>query len=685
VGLSRSWLIGGCLLAAAAPSLALGDWSEFAPTSVDNGAWIETYATREHNKIRTGGASTDWNDTYLKEKLTLGTLGYSYDPRFLQYRLTVSGAFSQENYSSSFQRNVGWQHRAGPEYDTRFTLLPEHFYNLMVFAARYEPMFKQKAAFQVTQIENRRGATLRYRKKPYFFGTNFVNQSNDFGFVTTDVYQLAVTGKYFLRSKAGNELSFNGAFNPQWFSDTAGLDGSSQEYVGGNTVSVRGVQLTSSVSSRFFDQQGQQGIQSRQNFESDQFSVYELLNVPLPWGFRSDAYYRYLDQDATLSGLVPEQSEHLTNRSNDVRANLVHRLYESLDTGYHFDRNSQDSQGGSTTTLLNSVDANYTKLIPWGRLLTGVSFGLGNADNSGTSNVINESHPEVLVPGSFRLQQQNVDREGISVFLRSPLPPFELVPLVENVHYIVVPVQNSFEIRLLTLPPRFALPERYDFLVSYSNLGGDFELWQNTFANNLSLELFENQVTPYFSYAQVRSGVSSGFFPGNLTDTTTYTAGLFLQRGPFRGRGEYEDLQWDVSPYRAWRGELQYVSPFGRTTAAQATLSYLSRYYPRGLSPADTRAFTDETMTASGYIQQQLFFLAEGLSVNVGGSYSRLSGLVDGDAYGASGYVSWTVAQLQLILGATAYGSQTEGRDVVVLPTQRANQYFYFRLRRRLL
>jgi hypothetical protein len=110
--------------------------------------------------------------------------------------------------------------------------------------------------------------------------------------------------------------------------------------------------------------------------------VYELLNVPLPWGFRSDAYYRYLDQDATISGLEPSQSERFTNRTNDVRANLVHRLYESLDTGYHFDWNSQDSQGGSTDSTVHSVDASYTKLIPWGRLLTGLSLGTGDTNNT---------------------------------------------------------------------------------------------------------------------------------------------------------------------------------------------------------------------------------------------------------------------------------------------------------------
>jgi hypothetical protein len=673
------WLIGACLLVALAPSSTLGDWTEFAPTPVDNGVWLDTFSTWQRDKS-TAGRSAEWTNTFIKEKLTVGSFGYSYDPKFLQYRFSLGGVLSQEYYQSSSQRNTGWRQKAGPEYDTKLTLLPEHFYNLVVFAARYEPMFPERAAAEITQVENRRGLSFRYRKKPYFLATNFLNQKNDYGSASTDLNQLALDGQYFLRTTAGNELSFNGSFNPSWFSDSLGLNGTSMEYQLGNTVNLQRVQLTSSVVERSFNQESPPS----QNFDSNQFSVYEQFNAFLPWNFRSDVSYRFRNDEGTIDQLATSQSQRLTNHDNNIQANLVHRLYESLDSGYHFDFDSQSSEGGSSTSLFHSVDANYTKLIPWGRLLAGVNLGTGESDNSGTSDVINEAHSAVLVPGSFRLQQPNVDRQSIDVFLRSPLPPFELVPLVENVNYVVVPVpaQNSFEIEVFTLPPRFVVPGTYDFLVSYSSFGGDFNIRTNTLTQNGSVELFDNQVTPYYSYALVRPSVTSGFFPGELSDTTTYTAGLALQRGPLRARGEYQELQWDVSPYRSWRGELQYVSPVSRTTNAQATLSYVNRTYWQGLSPTDRTPFTDEALTASGFFQQQLFFLAEGLSLNVGGSYSLFNGLVDGDAYSANGSLNWVTGQLELILGVTAYGSQTSGTNAVEI--RRENQYAYLHLRRRL-
>jgi hypothetical protein len=680
------WLTGACLLVALASSPALCDWTEFVPTPVDNGLWTDIFTSWQRYKSGSGGRSTEWTDTFLKEKLFVGSLGYSYHPKFLQYRFTVGGVLSQENYNLSSRRDGGWRSKIGPEYDTRLTLLPEHFYNLVAFAARYEPMYKQQAAANVDQVENRRGITLRYRKKPYFLNTNFVDQSNDFGFITSDVKRLAVNGTYFLRTKAGNELTFNGAFNPSWFDDTQGLNGTSQEYVAGNTVNLKRVRLTSSVVKNFFNQKSPSSVDLEnglQNFESDQFSVYEQLNMFLPWNFRSDAYYRYLDSDSTINDPGFSGPQHLTNRGNDIRANLVHRLYESLDTGYHFERDSRDSGSGSTTSLFHSVNVDYTKLIPWGRLLAGVNVGTGTTDNSGTADTIDEPHSGVPVPGSFRLRSPNVDGSSIVVFLRSPLPPFELVQLVENVDYTLVPMQNTFEIDVLTLPSRFVVPGTYDFLVSYSSLGGDYTLRTNTFLNTGSVQLFDNQVTPYYSYALVRPDVTSGVFPGTLSDTTTYTVGILLRRGPLRARGEYQDLEWDVAPYRSWRGELQYVSPVSRTTDVHATLSYLNKYYPQGTSPGDTTAFTDETTTVSGHLQQKLLFFAEGLSLNVGGSYSRLNGVADGDAYSGDGFLTWVTGQLQLVLGVTAYGSQTSGTGTI--ETQRENQYVYLRLRRRLL
>ena len=78
------------------------------------------------------------------------------------------------------------------------------------------------------------------------------------------------------------------------------------------------------------------------------------------------------------------------------------------------------------------------------------------------TRVIYEPHVGVSVPGSFTVDQPNADQTTIVVYLRSPLPPFELVRLVENVNYAVIPTQNTFEIPVFALPPQFVVPGTYD-------------------------------------------------------------------------------------------------------------------------------------------------------------------------------------------------------------------------------
>ena len=73
----------------------------------------------------------------------------------------------------------------------------------------------------------------------------------------------------------------------------------------------------------------------------------------------------------------------------------------------------------------------------------------------------------VSVPGSFTLGQPHIDPASIAVFVQYPLPPFQLVRLVENVDYVVIPV-NTFEIAVVGLPPGFVVPGTFDFFVSYA-------------------------------------------------------------------------------------------------------------------------------------------------------------------------------------------------------------------------
>ena len=92
------------------------------------------------------------------------------------------------------------------------------------------------------------------------------------------------------------------------------------------------------------------------------------------------------------------------------------------------------------------------------------------AVRGGLPAVITDSYTGVQVPGSFALRRGNVDPSTITVSVRSPLPPFDLVRLIENVHYQRVPYLLTWEIQVIALPSGFSVPGTYDFVVSYSLL-----------------------------------------------------------------------------------------------------------------------------------------------------------------------------------------------------------------------
>ncbi|MBI4517244.1 MAG: hypothetical protein HY699_15670 [Deltaproteobacteria bacterium] len=665
-----------CLALPLTVASALAEWIDFVPRPLENGGFFDVLGSFERDNIRSGARPAHWTDTFVRERLTLYSIGYSYHPRFIQYQLSLGGTGRQEEYRSSQSDNVGWRQGLGLEYDAKLLVLPEHSYNLELFGRRYEPLFKEQAATQHSSVETSRGALLRYRQKPYFLNASYVADSIESAVASSDVTRVGLNAEYFKRFVSGKELSFNGAFNPSWFSDSQGLEGSSTEFLLGNFVNLQRVRLTSNLTKGAFEHESR----AAQRFENDQFAWYELLTAELPWNFRTDASYRYQDHETTIPGFAPAPDRTLSDIARDIQLDVSHRLYQSLDSTYTLLRDARTSSGGETTALSHSLAFNYVKSIPRGRLLAGISLTRGETDNLGQADVVNEPFLAVAVPGAFSLRQQNVAPETIVVLLKSPLAPFETIRLVENVHYSVTPVLNTFEIRMLTLPPQFTVPGTYDFFVSYSLIAGDFGLRSETFGSTTSAELFDALLTPYFSFVAVRSELLSGSFAGTPVDATTYTTGIIFQRGPLRVRGEYQSLEWEVSAYRAWRADVQYAYALNPTTSVYATVAYLNRYYPRGRSQYYSGGFSEETASAAGNIQKQLF--ARSMFVSVGGSYSRLQGLIDANAYALTAAWIWKIGKLDINVGASAYESDTAGTGTVA--SRRDHERFYVSLRRRI-
>lgn len=629
------------------------DWKDFFPSPFEKHVYLESFSSYERDNARGGPKSVRWEDTFFRERLTLESSGYSYDPRFLVYQMSLAGSGKQELYDTSAYSSGGWQVDGGIEYDLRMLMLPEHPYNLEAFVNRHEPVYRQQATTSRDTVMQNQGVTLRYEKKPWFFNGTFVNTTLDTPGSNSDVQNLDLAGEWFKRFLNGYELSFNGAFTPSWYSDSNGLDGNSMEYLGNNIIDLKSVRLSSNVSQNSFDQS--QGFNDR--YDTDQFAAWEMLSIYMPWGFRTESMYRHYDDDSVVDSAGPSPERRYSNSGDRVQFDLIHRLYDSLDSRYRFAKDDRESTNGNSDRMTNGLFFDYSKKIPRGRVLSGLSLNRYDVKNSGFADVVADPYTATAVPGTLTLRQDNVDASSIVVAMRSPLPPYETIVLVPGLHYTVNTALQPFEIQVTALPPEFVVPGSYDLYVSFSMASGDYDLRTDNLGSSFDLELLEGMVTPYFRYMLQRSDVLSGTYPGPPIDSDSYTTGLRLIYGPLRARGEYQIMDWDVNPWRAGRAELQYVGNVTRTITAYSTLTYLNRHYLGGDPPYSTLDYTEEVITVSGNVTKQIW--SNNLFVTVGGSYSHMTGISDSDAWSANSSLVWHVGKLDVTLSASAFGSQS--------------------------
>jgi hypothetical protein len=665
-------------VAGSALSLTLADLSVFVPKSVGSGAYLDLFGSFEEDDSRSSSRTFGWTDTFVKEKLTLYSNGYLYHPRFLQYRLSVAGALKQEKYQPSYyDRPLGWQRASGIEYDGKLLFLADHPYTLELFASRYEPLFKDEAATRHNSVATRQGGLFRYRRRPYLFRADFSKGTNRSASSYSEVTRFGVDGEYLKQYRNGNQFSLRAGYTPSRFASSSGVEGHSTESLFSSFVDLQRARLESGVTRNSRDQEDR--VSGR--FESDQFAWYERLSAYLPLNLRSDISYRYQNNENTFPGEDASGRHKLSDIGKDLELNIDHRLYQSLVSRYTFFDRSRESSGGDSSFTSHALAFDYNKTIPRGKILAALSFSRGDSDNRGRADVVDELHA-AAVGGAFSLGRQNVEPLSLVVFLKSPLPPFQTVRLEKNVDYVVAPLLNTLEISVLRVPPEFEVAGTtdYDFLVSYSLTTDRFELRTETVAHSASVELLDNQLTPYYSYVAVRSTTLSGVLPGGPLDSTTYTTGLRFQSGPLRGLGEFQYLKWDVSPYRAWRVEVQYVGPLNPTTTVYGTVSYLNKRYPQGTSLQLREAYTDERESVTGSLRKQLS--PRGLMLSAGGSVSRWQGRIRSDAYALNSSLDWKIGKLALSAGASAYLSQTE--DGVILSNRRFHQYYYVSARREL-
>jgi hypothetical protein len=68
------------------------------------------------------------------------------------------------------------------------------------------------------------------------------------------------------------------------------------------------------------------------------------------------------------------------------------------------------------------------------------------------------------------------------------------------------------------------------------------------------------------------------------------------------------------------------------------------------------------------------------MTLAAGGTYTKQQGRVRGDSFSLNASLNWRIGKLDLAVGASGYGSETQ--TYLAEPYKREHQYYYFRIRR---
>jgi len=671
----RARLVPTLIIAGLAGGAAFGtDFGNFLPRSLDTGAWIELIAVSELDDFQSTGRETRWTDDFFRQKATIFSKGYVYHTRFLIYDASLSGALKQEEYERTARPSTGRRYDQGYDYKMRVVLLPEHPYNFEIFALRWEPLERDRAATRRDHVATSRGADFTFRDKPYFLRAHYTDNRYESSETYSDVERLGLDGEYVRDYPGGTRISVQGSFAPERFDHSSGIAGTASETLASGSLRLGRLDLYAAAADSRTDQEG--GATAR--LQSRRTALHGRVGATLPWRFRSTLSYRRGESRSEFTIRDSDSPRIQENEDRNLQYELGHRLFESLRSSWIHRRAERLAPTGNAQSRSDTLQLLYSKSVPRGILEAGYGRGWSGTENRGQTLVTQEPHDAVAVPGTFRLDHADVDSTTIVVFLRSPIAPFETIRLDEDVHFVVAQVGSELEIWVLDLPPQFALPGSFDFRVDYRPLGGDFRIDSEQSNHSASLRLFGNRLNPYYSYFRTDSRVVDGFFPGGGLDTTRTLVGLRLELGPLRIGAEHQDVDWDRGPYHGWRYDLRYVDAISVDTTLHVTASYLSRIYPEGRNDASRQRMAETTRSVSANLQQKLF--RRRLVASIGGTYGRTTGYAETETLSGNASVSFKIGRLDLSAGATVSSSESNADSLFV--SRRDRRHYYLRLRR---
>jgi hypothetical protein len=659
------------------PLPANADMKQFFPKIYSYTGELEVDMTYNSEDNTSGGKGLGFTDIFSRQRLNLHFNGYIYHPKFILYSLRLSSGIKEENYQS-MNVGSGWVTGKSVGYDFRTFILPEHPYNLELFATRLEPLSRQ-ALSRLSSVAYTKGAIFRYKKKPYFATLSYIDATDESSDGAYDSTSYNANISYYREYVNGKLLQLGAEYNRRESSTSfSSFRGSAQNATLVGDFVVHFFSISSALAYNSFTQGG-----TSNDTTNDTLSLRQSVNASLPWNLTTNLTYG-LSKSKETSSVEGASGFNSTGTENNLQWNITHRLYQSLVTNYGFGYDSQNTSTGDSKSMSHSVGVTYTKNIRWGRLLAGANYTLSDVTNQGALQIINEVHDNIAVSGvrgvtSFFLNRQNVEVSTIKISVTDPIS-HEDVLLTKDIDYDVRVIGTTVSIDVFSLPAStdFPIPGTYSFVASYALVARNDEFRTSNISYNVRTDLFNNLLSLYYNHFTSKQTEVSGTFPGPALDQSQDTFGVIVSKAPYTFLVEYTNAASNITPYKQLRTELRYLKDLTMTMRVQATAGYTSTNYSLGTNGSG-QPYTDNVASIAAGMQQR--FIKQNITLSVDGSFAQRTGLSNSSIYGGNASFTWRTKRLFVTLGGMISSSTSEYQGI---NSKRLSQYYYLNMKRQL-
>ncbi len=661
------------------PENTMAGAKEFIPKYFDYSGELVLKGMTDGRKTKTDDRSNSYQNINFQEYFHANGIGFVYSPSFISLLSDISIGLQQESKEGD---NLSYKNYSGMlGFRQELTLLPNHPYNLFLYAGRTDEMVRGRAGASSSAVVYEWGARARYQKRPWQTTLNYTH------FQTESTWD-SVTDTVGANLYYFDTLTFwniNGSYNHYISSRYDDQDRTIKDIFSAH-ISKKWDSFR--ILSRYeLDQHDQDNhYQATLNLADysetrERWEWYTELAADLPYNVTSRFSYRKRNNEASYQRGT--QTGEASNETDNYNLNFTHHLYKSLITNLNSGYRTTESLSGGTEQKDIRLSTSYSKMIRWGTIGSSLAGGITDTGNTGSTTTLSKKYSLTpSSPTSFDLNSSQLDPNSIRVSVINSFDNDLVIPLIPDIHYTVIPLGESYRVLILSLPPSLTEPwTDYIYLVDYEDLGSDYTMRGKTWGGTVKLALFNQLLTPHAAYRQSDQQVLDGYFPGILDNSKAYDVGLSANYGTVRA---------DISKY--WRKStteneerlIAYLTSsynFTQLTGGSWALSYENRIIEQLYTGTSSRLpELDEDI----YTTHLQFFTAWPewrLDGNLGLNYSFYQGLGESTTRNINSSLNWRIGRMDISMRLAYHDSESE----VQTSNTSSNYYTAWLVIRRLL